>query len=422
MTDALPASAPEPALERFSSYQKFIAGLLAFLQFAVILDFMVMSPLGAMIMPALQIGPSQFGTVVSAYAFSAGISGLLTAGFADRFDRKRLLLFFYAGFVLATLGCALAPTFEFLLVARVLTGFFAGVIGSVVMAIATDLYAPHLRGRVIGVIQTAFAASQVLGLPTALYLSNHWDWHAPFMALVIFGVLGGLVIALRMRPVADHLKLPQEKTAFMHLVHTLSEPRYLMAFATTGLLSTGGFMLMPFGSAFVVNNLGISMERLPTLYLITGLCTIFVTPLVGRACDKFGRLQVFMGGSTLTVLMVLIYTHLQSVPFYLLVIVNIVMFVGIFSRMIPFQALATSVPEVNQRGAFNAIGSSIQSLSGGVASLVAGHLVSMGADGKLHNFPVIGYVVVGTTALSVILVWQVQLGIRRHQASLAVAS
>jgi len=414
-----PTPNPAGAPAAFTSYQKFVAGLLAFLQFAVILDFMVMSPLGAMIMPALSITPGQFGMVVSAYAFSAGISGLLTAGFADRYDRKKLLLFFYGGFVLATLWCGLAPTFELLLAARIVTGIFAGVIGSIVMAIATDLYAPQLRGRVMGIIQTAFAASQVMGLPAALYLSNHFDWHAPFLALVGFGTLGGAIIAWRMQPVADHLNKPQEKTAFAHLWHTLSEPRYLTAFATTALLSTGGFMLMPFGSAFVVNNLGISLERLPTIYLITGLFTIFIGPLIGKAADSIGTLPVFIAGSALTILMVLIYTHLEAAPFRVVVTINVVLFIGIFSRMIPFQAMVSSVPEVTQRGAFSAISSSTQSLSGGVASLVAGHIVAFGGDGKLQNFTTVGYVVVTTTLISIFLVWKVQQGIREHNAALA---
>src|SRR5262245_57148380 len=104
---------PTPALStQFSGYQKVVVGMLAFLQFAVILDFMLMSPLGALIMPSLSVTPAQFGTVVSAYAFAAGISGILTAGFADRFDRKKLLLFFYTGFVAGTMWCGLARSFE----------------------------------------------------------------------------------------------------------------------------------------------------------------------------------------------------------------------------------------------------------------------------------------------------------------------
>ena len=86
----------------FTGYQKFAIFILAITQFSVILDFMVMSPLGDMLMKSLNLKPSQFGFAVSAYAFSAGISGLLTAGFADRFDRKKLLLFFYTGFIAGT--------------------------------------------------------------------------------------------------------------------------------------------------------------------------------------------------------------------------------------------------------------------------------------------------------------------------------
>jgi len=398
---SLPAAPSAPAV--FSRYQKLAVGMLAFLQFAVILDFMIMAPLGAVIMPALSISTSQFGLVVSAYAFSAGISGLLTASFADRFDRKKLLLFFYGGFVLGTVWCGLAQSFETLLAARVVTGLFGGVIGSVVLAIASDLFAPSQRGRVMGWIQTAFAASQVLGLPAGLYLSNRWNWHAPFMAMAALGLAGGLVVAWRMQPVAEHLKQPQEHSPWKHLRNTVTEPRYLLSFSVTALLTTGGFMLMPFSSAFVVNNLRISLESLPTIYLITGLCTIGFGPLIGKATDAFGQLRVFLFGTAMSIVMVMVYTHLGPVSLPTVVLVNALMFVGIFSRMIPFQALASTIPAANQRGSFNAIGASIQQLSGGVASVVAGHIVSFGTDGRLQHFEVIGYVVVGTSLVAAVL-------------------
>src|SRR4051812_3545511 len=272
----------------FTSYQKLAVGMLAFLQFAVILDFMLMSPLGAVIMPALSVSPSQFGTVVSAYAFAAGISGFLTAGFADRFDRKKLLLFFYAGFIAGTAWCGLSQTFESLLIARIVTGLFGGVIGSIVLAIATDLFLPQQRGRVMGFIQTAFAASQILGIPIGIYLSNRWDWQVPFLALAVLGLSAGLAIAFVMRPVNEHLKSRQEKSAFAHLVHTLVEPRHAMSFLAVLFMTTGGFMLMPFSSAFTVNNLGIALDHLPIIYLVTGVATIFVGPMVGKAADAFG--------------------------------------------------------------------------------------------------------------------------------------
>jgi predicted MFS family arabinose efflux permease len=392
----------------FSGYQKIVVAMLAFLQFAVILDFMIMSPLGAVIMPDLKIGPAQFGLVVSAYAFSAGISGLLTAGFADRYDRKKLLLFFYAGFILGTVWCGLAQSFESLLAARIFTGLFGGVIGSIVLAIATDLFPPQMRGRVMGLIQTAFAASQVLGLPAGIYLSNQWNWHVPFLAMAVFALLGGLLVAWKMQPIDAHLGQPQEHSPFMHLFHTVTEKRYLLAFAVTALLTTGGFMLMPFSSAYIVNNMGIDLHHLPTVYLVTGICTIFIGPMIGRAADAFGKFRVFLFGTALSIAMVVIYTHLGRVPLWMLVAINSLMFVGIFSRMIPFQALSSTVPAQTQRGSYNAISASIQQLAGGVASVAAGHIVTQGADGRLQHFDTVGYVVVLTSLLATALLWRLQ--------------
>jgi predicted MFS family arabinose efflux permease len=389
----------------FSGYQKFVIAALAFLQFSLILDFMIISPLGAMMMPTLHISPQQFGLAVSSYAFSAAASGLLAAGFADRFDRKRLLLFFYAGFMLGTLLCALATTYPMLLMARIVTGLFGGVIGSIVIAISTDLFPLEMRGRVMGFIQTAFAASQVLGLPAGLYFANRWDWHAPFFAILAVAVPAGLIIAFFMKPVAAHLALRQEKSPFLHLVHTLGDPRYRLAFILTMLLPTGGYMLMPFGTAFIVNNIGLSFAVLPTVYLITGLCTVFVGPLVGKASDSFGKFNTFLFGSTLTVIMVAIWTNLGRASLPVVILVNVLMFVGIFSRMIPSSALMSAIPEVTKRGAFNAVSASLQQFAGGISSAAAGAIIIALPDGRLGHFNWLGFVVMGVAVASATLMY-----------------
>jgi predicted MFS family arabinose efflux permease len=407
-TLAAPINDPQEQKQGFSQYQSLLIALLAFVQFTIILDFMIMSPLGAIIMPALNITATQFGVAVSAYAFSAGISGILAAGFADRFDRKRLLLFFYLGFTAGTALCALAPNYHLLLIGRIVTGLFGGVIGSVVLAIITDLFALNLRGRVMGFVQTAFAASQVLGIPAGLFLSNHWNWHVAFGALVGLSIVTIAAILLVMRPVNAHLLLKQDSNAFAHLIATVSQPRYTLAFGVTTLLATGGFMLMPFGSAFTVHNLGIDIVHLPTIYLISGLFSIFTGPLVGKASDAFGKFPVFMFGSAVSVIMVLIYTHLGEVSLTTVIIVNVLMFVGIFSRMIPSQALISAIPVSTQRGSFSAISASLQQLSGGLGSVLAAAIIAQNADGSLRHFDVLGYIVVATSILSLIAMYFVQ--------------
>jgi predicted MFS family arabinose efflux permease len=291
---------------KLTGYQKFVIALLAFLQFTVILDFLILSPMGAILLPELHVATSQFGLLVSVYAFSAGISGLLTAGFADKFDRKKLLLFFYSGFILGTGLCGVANTYHFLLAARIITGTFGGVIGSIGMAIAADLFPLEQRGRVMGVIQTAFAASQVMGLPVGLYLSNKWGWHAPFLMIAGIGAAVGLVIIFGLKPIKQHLTMKHDRNAFQHLFKTVSRPMYLRGFAATVLLATGGFMLMPFSSAFTVNNLGITLAQLPMIYFVTGISSIIVGPLLGRLSDSVGKYPIFCFGTTLGIVMVTI--------------------------------------------------------------------------------------------------------------------
>jgi len=229
----------DPTLEKkFTKYQVLVIILLALTQFTVVLDFMVMSPLGDMLMKSMSLTTSQFGFAVSAYAFSAGVSGLLTAGFADRFDRKKLLLFFYIGFIAGTLFCSLANSYLMLIGARIITGLFGGVIGSISLAIVADLFPLHQRGRAMGFMQMGFGASQVLGIPISLYIANHWNWQAPFIMIVGLATIIWLATMLKLHPITQHLHLKTEKTPVLHLWHTLKESKYRTVF-NDGFIITG---------------------------------------------------------------------------------------------------------------------------------------------------------------------------------------
>jgi predicted MFS family arabinose efflux permease len=396
---------PPPINLAFSPYQKLVVGILALLQFTIILDFQIVSPLGAIVMPALHISTREFGLAVSSYAFSAAVSGIAAAGFADRFDRKRLLLFFYGGFIFGTALCAVAPTYHFLLAARVVTGLFGGVVGSVVLAIATDLFPLEMRGRVMGFVQTAFAGAQVLGLPAGVYLAGLWNWHISFVAIIAVAVPVSLAIMRYMQPVAGHLQLKQEHSPWRHLARTLFEPKYTLAFVATMALTTGGYMIMPFLSTFIVNNIGLSLRNLPTIYLVTGLCTVVTGPLIGKASDKFGKFRTFLFGTAVTLIMLAVYTNLGPSSLAAVIVVNALLFVGIFSRIIPSQALFSAVPEVTKRGSFNSIMASVQQFSGGIASVFAGLIIVQNSTGQLQHFNWLGYIVMATALLALALIY-----------------
>ncbi|MBN8576071.1 MAG: MFS transporter [Cytophagales bacterium] len=391
--------------KKFTGYEVFVIAILTILQFSIILDFMVLSPLGPILRPALNISPAQFGVVVAAYAISAGLSGLLAAGFADKYDRKKLLLFFYIGFILGTLFCGLAPNYPLLLAARIVTGIFGGVIGSITFAIVTDLFPIEVRGRVMGFLQMAFASSQVLGLPIGLYFANKWGWHSPFIMIVGVSTLVAIVIIRYLKPIDGHLKIKTNRNAFVHLAKTVSNLTYLKIFAATMLLATGGFMLMPFGADFGVHNLHLSLDQLPMLYMVTGIASMILGPLIGRASDNLGKYNMFAAGSIVMIVLVIIYCNLGPTPLWMVMGLNIVMFAGISARMISSQALISAVPEQADRGAFMSLNSSMQQISGGIASYIAGMIVVQAPTQELLHYDILGYVVAGSIVITIVLIW-----------------
>lgn len=398
----------------FNTYQKLAILILAVTQFTVLLSFMIMSPMGEMLMKSIHLTPAQFGTVVSAYAFSAGISGLLTAGFADRFDRKKLLLFFYVGFILGTFICGFANSYLTLVFARIVTGLFGGVIGSISLAIVTDLFSLQQRGRVMGLIQMGIGASQVLGIPVGLYLGNALGWQSAFLAIGILAMLIALLIGFKLKPVTAHLGVQNHQSVLTHLWKIFSNRQYLVAYAAAAMLAVGGYLIMPFGSVFAVNNLHVSREQLPMLFMCAGVSSLIIMPLVGRLSDQFDKLRLFSIAIIWMVIMVIVYTNLGPIPFVWVVVLNIIMQMGLLSRTTPSGALLSAVPDLQDRGAFMSMNASLQQIAGGVAAWLAGLIVVQKTlSAPIEHYPVIGYVVACVSIISLLLMIQINGYVKR---------
>jgi len=202
-------------------------------------------------------------------------------------------------------------------------------------------------------------------------------------------------------------------------VHTISTPRYLQGFAATVLLATGGFMLLPFGSVFTVHNLGISIDRLPLIYMVTGIFAMVFGPLIGRASDAIGKFNVFALGCAATIVMVLIYTNLGVTPIQTVIVVNVLLFIGVSSRMISSAALISAIPSPLDRGSYMSISSSLQQLSGGIAAALAGTIVKETSSGALEHFDIVGYVLVASTLLTLVMMYFIN---RRVESAAALTA
>jgi predicted MFS family arabinose efflux permease len=339
---------------------------------------------------------------------AAGISGFLTAGFADRFDRKRLLVFFYSGFIFGTLFCGMAESYNQLVWARILTGLFGGVMSSISMAIVADIFSLEQRGRVMGFMQMGFGLSQIVGIPLSLFIADMYHWQTPFYLIVGLSVGMLLAILLALKPINAHLTLKRENSAFKHLLATIKNRNYRIGFMATAFMSLGGYFMMPWGSAFAVNNVGISQKELPLLFMIVGISTFMIMPLIGWLADKVNKFQLFMLASLVMIGSVLVYVHLGETTLFVLIVVNIFMMGGIMARMVPSQALTTSVPEAKDRGAFMSINSSLQQMAGGVAAMIGGKIVwQYSPSAPLMNFDLLGYVVIAVILINIYLTYRV---------------
>ena len=393
---------------RFTSYQILVIVLLALTQFTVVLDFMVMSPLGDILMKSMSMSTKQFGLTVSSYAFSAGIAGLLTAGFADRFDRKKLLQFFYIGFILGTFFCSIATSFPLLVAARIVTGLFGGVIGSISLAIVADLFLLEQRGRVMGFMQMGFGTSQVLGIPISLYLATVWNWQMPFLMIVVLAAIIWLLILFKMKPVNGHLKIKSEHNPLKHLWHTVVQKEYRVGFMATAMLSLGGFLMMPWGSAFAINNLHVTDHQLPLLFMISGVGTLIIMPIIGKLSDKIDKFKLFAIASLWLIMVVLIYTNLTPIHISIIMLLNVLLMMGIMSRMVPSMALVTALPKMQDRGAFMSINSSLQQIAGGIAAAAGGMIVyQKDKFSPLENYDTLGLVITILTLITIYMIYRV---------------
>ena len=382
--------------------------VLALTQFTVVLDFMVMSPLGDQLMKSMSLTTIQFGVAVFSYAFSAGISGFLTAGFADSFDRKKLLLFFYIGFIIGTLFCGLVTSYPMLIASRIVTGLFGGVIGSISMAIVSDIFKLEQRGRVMGFMQMGFGTSQVLGIPISLFIANSYGWQSPFFMIVGLATIIWLVILVKLKPITQHLEIENKENALLHLWHTISRRNYRIGFMATALMSLGGFMIMPWGSVYAINNLHVTKEQLPILFMIAGIATLLMMPLIGKLSDKIDKFKIFTIASIWMIVMVLIYSNLTPVPFWIVIICNVGMMAGVMARMVPSIALVSALPKLHDRGAFMSINSSLQQLAGGIAAAIGGMIVVQKNNfSPIENYDILSYVVAFFVIFCIFMLWRV---------------
>ena len=403
------------------SKEKIILLLLTLLNFTHIMDFMILMPLGNYLMPYFDISSQQFSMLVAAYTFSAGASGFLAAFFVDGFDRKKVLLFAYAGFLLGTFCCAISPAYEILLVSRIIAGLFGGLIGAQVLSIVADIVPYERRAAAMGMIMAAFSAASVFGVPFGLYIANLFNWHAPFFFVVILGVLLVPFLFKFLPKMDKHLLVEnRQKISPARLVGDIfRNSSQLYALALTAVLMMGHFMIIPFINPFMEFNMGFSKTQTPLIYMVGGALTMITSPLLGRLADRLGKYNLFIFLVLAAVPLIALITNLPAIPFYFVLCITGLWFIISAGRFIPAQAMVSNVVPTERRGSFMSFNSSVQQLFVGLASVLAGLIVVKMPDNRIEHYEITGYLSIAFILFSIFIATMLNKKLKENEAAIS---
>nr|WP_242543912.1 myxochelin export MFS transporter MxcK [Corallococcus sp. NCSPR001] len=387
-----PSSAPR---------ERTLLWLLAAVQFTHVVDFMMLMPLGPLLMQRLSLSATRFGALVSAYTLASAAMGVLGVFWLDRLERKRTLLMLYAGFILATLLCGAATGATGLLIARTVAGGCAGLMGAVVIAIVIDTVPAERRGQAIGTVMTAYALSAVAGVPLGLGLANLGGWRAPF--IVLAGLAGVVwLLLLRFLPRVDGHLLAQASGASVTPGFT---PRLALGWGLTFTVVFASFLLIPYLGAFMVGNVGLALTDLPWVYLAGGAATFFSSRWIGRMADRLGPARALALLLVATMAPHLLFTHLPPSPLPVVAAVFVLFMTLTSGRAIPTMALVASQVPPALRGRYLAVNIAASDGASGLAAWMGGLLLTTAPDGTLIGFAQLGWLAVVISALALGLLW-----------------
>ena len=393
--------------------ERWLLLTLASIQFTSVLDFMIMMPLGPHLTALFGISAGEFGFLVSAYTFAAGLSGLLAATYIDRFGRKRMMLTLYPLFGAAALACSMAPTFAWLMLARVASGFFGGVLMALSQTIFAEVIPFERRGRAMGVVMTSFSVATVAGVPLGLFLASHFNWHAPFLAIALmvsvcaFGAVKTLP-SLKGH-LASHTSGDSAPSLLSNLRWVLVDPNHLRAYAMSSSMVFAGFVVIPYITLYLQGNAGFKPEQVPYVYLTGGICTLISARFIGPWSDRAGKAYAFRRLALFMPLPLLAMTLSAELPMAGVLLVSSMLFVVMSGRMIPGMALIGASADPRRRGSFMTLNSAVQSLAMGLAALVGGQILGRDGNGHLTHYWMAAILGGGASLMSFVLASKLRL-------------
>jgi predicted MFS family arabinose efflux permease len=391
----------DPEFKAILRKEKLYVLILAAIQIAHIMDFVIMMPLGPRFMRVFSISPVEFSSLVSAYTFSAGIVGFFGALYADHFDRKKFLLFNFTGFILGTFMCGISTNFATLLFARIIAGAFGGILNACVLSLVADLIPYQRRGTAMGVVMSSFSVSSVVGIPIGLWIAEAFDWHYSFYFICIVGVIFWVMSFFILPSVK--VNRPKSFKENLKKFRSVFQRDYIEAFCLTSLMAFGIFHVIPFIAPYLVKNTGFKESNLPFMYLIGGIGTIITARIVGKLTDRIGAFKIFRFLVFISILPIIALTNMPPVGVATALTITTLFTMFGSARFIPAMTMVSGVVNSEERGTFMSLENAGRQFSSGIASQSAGIIIGTSASGALTGYDIVGYICIATSLVAIFI-------------------
>lgn len=280
-----------------------------------LLEFIMPIALFALTLSAFAIGTTEFvivgliptmasdlavslpsaGLLVSLYALGVAIGAPVITALTGNWPRKKVLLSVMSLFVLGNVLAWQAPSYETLIIARILTGLAHGVFFSIGSTVATGLVSKEKAASAIAIMFTGLTVALVTGVPLGTYIGQAFGWQATFLTVAILGVIALLGSALL---IPANLKQPPA-TKISAQLKVLTEPRLLLVYAITALGYGGTFTAFTYLAPILENVSGFSSGTIGLIMLVYGVSVAIGNIWGGKMADKLGPIKaltaIFIG-------------------------------------------------------------------------------------------------------------------------------
>jgi DHA1 family inner membrane transport protein len=341
------------------------------------------TPLMALAVAAFGIGTSEFiimgllpdlarsfvvsipkaGALVTGYALSVTVGAPLVAVATARMERKRALLLLMGIFTLGNFACAVAPSYNLLFLARVLTALCHGAFFGIGSVVAANLVPRNQRAQAIALMFSGLTLANVLGVPAGTALGQAFGWRASFWAIVPIGLAAALAV---------FLLVPEQAAGSSRLVHefrVLRNPRVLLVLAMSVLCSAALFCVFTYIAPTLETVTGVSPHGVTIVLLLFGV-GITVGNLAGGALSDWRPMR-FLVGALLALLVSLAALYFAE-PFAIPMVVAVLIWGAIQfaagaplqSRIVDQASAAPNLASTLNQGAFNLGNASGASLGG----------------------------------------------------------